>query len=391
MKTPTLTLLLALTAATAAAEDLRLEQRTLRDPGMHDVESHTLLVPEGWTLEGGVTWTPEITSAYVHVDATVTAPDGRQVGFHPSGSYTWVESNMNVPRPRPGQWTGGKLFADPGRGPEDYVLHDVLPEHRPEARLARVVDVSAVEEVERSWREMMAPNLEQERNLNRMNQSMGLDGGTTTTIRVPVVRVRYREDGCWWEEDFSLLYMAMESSFQDGWGGWYRGTDWMVYSVRSLRAPKGELDEATPLLRTVAGSLRTTRRWQAMIDELNAQLLKIRQRAHRVTMREVQKRSQILYETSDEIMEMRQEGWKRTQASNDRIAKAWSNTMHGVDDYELPDGTVRTLDSGYDHVFTDKSGGFLFTNDALLDPNVGSTTEWTRIDPITPTGDAANR
>ena len=51
-------------------------------------------------------------------------------------------------------------------------------------------------------------------------------------------------------------------------------------------------------------------------------------------------------------------------------------------DYQLPDGTTRSLDSSYDHVYTNSMGDFLFTDDANFEPNVHSTQNWDRVEPL---------
>ena len=75
------------TAQTEAAgdEEVLLTTVTLRDPGNRNMASHTVLVPKGWQTRGGVTWTPEVSMAYVHLEAAISAEDGREVVFYPNG------------------------------------------------------------------------------------------------------------------------------------------------------------------------------------------------------------------------------------------------------------------------------------------------------------------
>tara|TARA_R110002126_G_scaffold16625_2_gene66303 strand:- start:4559 stop:5758 length:1200 start_codon:yes stop_codon:yes gene_type:complete len=371
-------------------ESMHLGKHTLRDPGNQNMESHTVLVPEGWTLEGGVTWTPENAIAYVHVDATVAGPDGHAVEYHPNGSYTYFETSLQFPQPEIGATVEGKTFLSPSETPREYVRNTLLPAARPKARHAKVTRVREVKEVRQVWEDLLGPMIREQEQMNAMNAFTGLTMQVKTTIAAPRIRVRYTENGTQFEEDFVFLMFRMDSVYDDGWS-YFRSTDWSVFDVRSARAPKGKLDDSLPLLTTIANSLKPTRRWQAMIDELNAYILKLRQKTHEITMREIRKRSAIIAKQGDDWLESHNESWKKSQQSNDRLNRAWSNTMHGVDDYELPDGSVESLDSGYENVYTDNGGNFLFTNDHLNDPNVGSTIEWTRIEPIAPMGGAANR
>ena len=121
---------------------------------------------------------------------------------------------------------------------------------------------------------------------------------------------------------------------------------------------------------------------QAMISELNRTLMRFRAETARVTMREVEKRTKIIADAGDEILAMHRESWEQQQATSDRVARAWSNAIRGVDDYQLPNGTTRSLDNSYDHVFTNALGEFVFSNDPMFDPNKNSSQTWERINRV---------
>ena len=59
-----------------------LERVTLRDPAVDNIESHEMLVPRGWNVQGEPFWTPETFRSFVHLTLRMTAPDGREVSWH---------------------------------------------------------------------------------------------------------------------------------------------------------------------------------------------------------------------------------------------------------------------------------------------------------------------
>ncbi|MCP3918661.1 MAG: hypothetical protein GY711_24205 [bacterium] len=377
--------------ATSDDAPLRLVRTALRDPGTNNIESHTLLVPEGWRTEGGVSWTPEQTWAYVHVDMGVSAEDGREARFLPAGSFTYGEGpGMQQFLPPVGQIGNGKICMPPPQAPADFAAQFVLPRTRPEARDVEVVSVSELEDVAAEWNRTFAPVFEQQRQSNAMSQQMGMHSSVQTQVWVPLVRLSYTEGGRAYEEEISFAFVMMSSRMDSGFGQSFSTWDWSVHDVRSHRALRGRLDAERPLLRTITASLKPTRRWKSMIDELNAYILKLQRQTHRVTMREIQKRSKMIAETGDEIRAMQRDSWEKYNASNDRINRAFNNVIKDVDDYVLPDGSTQSLDSSYEHVYTDGSDTFLFTDDHLFDPNIGSTKDWTRLEPVQPMGGAAN-
>ncbi len=377
-----------LAAAPGAGTVLR--QVALHDPGTGGMESHHLLAPEGWRVSGGVEWTPMVLLAYVHLDAAATAPDGREARFHRNGSYTYFDTNMQIPRSREGELAGGKIWTKPPPAIADFIAAKVLPEARPDAEGVRVVASENMGDYAATWERALAPLLEQQRMMNQFAQAAGAGFSTEMRVAAPRVRLAYTEKGEPFEEDFVLIHIHNDIAV-NSFGQWMRGADWSVYDVRSMRAPAGELDASLPLLQTVVASARPTEQWSAMLARLNQNLAETRRRGHEVTMRMIRETSEKIAETGDDIRAMNREGWDRQQEASAQLSRAWSNTMLGVDDYEMPDGSTRSLDSSFEHVFTNEIGDFVFTRDPGFDPNQHSTQSWSKLAPVTPFGGAANR
>jgi len=375
-------------AVTAPEGAVVLEKHIVPDPGTGGIDSHTLLTPAGWSKDLEIEWRPALQVGFVNLVGAVSDRNGQEARFHRMQTHTHFETNnrFNQPTARPGQLANGKVWQRPPSTAAAYATEVLLPQTRPGARNVQVVKTEEVESVARTWKKMFASELQREAQFNRMASGVQ----AKTHIAVPRVRVRYDENGSSYEEEFSFIFFGTFTSMSS-MGTWFRGADWMVSDVKSVRAKQGELDNARPMLRTIVQSVRMTPKWHAMYAELVKYILDMRRRNHQITMQHMRKRSELIRKTNDDIMAMHRDSFNKQQASSDRLQRAWSNTMLGVDDYKLPDGTTRSLDSSYEHVYTNGSDQFIFTNDALFQPNVHSTQEWTRITPMNPTGSAAWR
>lgn len=379
----------AMSPSVAAPEGaVVLEKHTVPDPGTGGIDSHTLLTPTGWSKDLEIEWRPALQVGFVNLVGAVSDRSGQEARFHRMQTHTHFETNnrFNQPTTRPGQLANGKVWQRPPSTAAAYATEVLLPQTRPAARNVQIVKTEEVESVARTWKKMFATELQREAQLNRMGGGVQAQ----THIAVPRVRVRYDENGSSYEEEFTFIFFGTFTSMSS-MGTWFRGADWMVSDVKSVRAKKGELDNVRPMLRTIVQSVRMTPKWHAMYQELVKYVLQMRRRQHQITMQHMRKRSEMIRKNGEEIMAMHRDSYKKQQASSDRLHRAWSNTMRGVDDYQLPDGTTRSLDSSYEHVYTNGSDQFIFTNDALFQPNVHSTQEWTRITPLNPTGSAAWR
>ena len=122
MKPLATTLLLALAATASASDDVKLSVHTFQDPGSRGMDSHTVLVPEGWKVEGGAFWANQ---RYFNVlpsqDVAVTAPDGRSVRVEPTmmAKDFIPPANLGMQRPQRGASDNGyPILPMPGDLPE---------------------------------------------------------------------------------------------------------------------------------------------------------------------------------------------------------------------------------------------------------------------------------
>ena len=76
------------------------------------------------------------------------------------------------------------------------------------------------------------------------------------------------------------------------------------------------------------------------------------------------------------------EAWENQQASQDRIAQAWSQTMRGVETFAEPGGAATVeLQSGFDNAWSNGVGEYVLSDRPSFNPNTVFTNQnWTRME-----------
>jgi hypothetical protein len=74
--------------------------------------------------------------------------------------------------------------------------------------------------------------------------------------------------------------------------------------------------------------------------------------------------------------------WENQQASQDRIAEAWSQTMRGVETFVDPGNASQVeLRSGFDNAWSDGVGEYVLSGRPSFTPNTVFTNQnWTRME-----------
>ncbi|MCC5806312.1 MAG: hypothetical protein JJU00_08280 [Opitutales bacterium] len=385
-----------------SSSHLRLYLREVRDPGMEDMVSHTVLVPEGWVLQGGVVWTPG-RKPFVNNNVGVVGPDGREVWFLPSGNYTYARIPPGLAQymamqgqvmPPPGTLQAdGSVWSPPPRDAGEYVLRDLLPKGRPHARGARVVDVEHLEDIEMAMRELLAPVIQQLEQSIMLGRREGMDG--RFSLRLEAITVEYEEDGTRFREGIPVFLMMSEFVSPDisgAFGGPTVNYNWSAAPLLAARAPVSKYEESEALFIAVVNSMRPTMDWQARIDELERRISQMEHEQRMNSIREFGRVQSEIARTNMEISEMQQSSFEQRMASQDRMSRSFSNAVRDVDDFRRPDGGSVSLPSHYNHVYSDSQGGYLLSKDPHFDPNrLDQRGGWQRIEPVRPTGGAANK
>jgi len=330
----------------APAGTMKFTRLGVKDPGINNIEAFSFLIPAGWKSEGGIQWFPDY-SILANLLMKITDPQtGAQVEFLPIQNFTWLDHPVMAMRP--GTNYMGNIVYQPVQDVPQFIQLFYMPKALPHLQQARPIakeDLTKVaDQVKNMW------------------------GGQAD---VKSARVRYEyagAGGASWEEDVYVTLVYTQSQM-----GWF----WSVTSAHSLRAPKGQLDKMAPLMMAMVNSSRMNPEWyggymyvqKLFMDRMNQGI------------KNAAAISATITKNSEEIRQMYSDSYKQRCESQDRISQSFSEYIRGVDTYKNPyeDRPVQ-LPSGYNDAWVNSQGEYILSAQAGFDPNVGSTTEWRRMD-----------
>lgn len=385
--------------APAAASPSRVVMKlhTFTDPKSGNMPSHQILVPEGWTAEGGAFWAdPQHFFKWLPSQSIrLTAPDGRMVYYEPSLWATkFIPSaqaaQLNVPLPAEGAPSGGLLTMTMPQSPEEWrrLIERSIRNEFPTATAVRVDPVERAPELDAQVQKIVAPIAQmQQQDPNRAAMAaqgfaVNMGGAGLSAL------AHYTLDGRAY--DHLVVLATIHIASQSPVGVEYK---WWVEPCVHYRAPAGRLTLELPMMMAVAQSLRTTPEWGKMKAELaqrmhqfdreairrNGELMAESQRdfarqqnaLHAQRMRDIDARGQQIARRGSEIAQM----YNATNAnsSSDKGHESFVKAMREVTDYKAADGTDAPsvqLPSHYDHVYGNSRNEFILTNDGTYDPNL---------------------
>lgn len=327
--------------------EVRLEKVSVFDPAAGG-EAFTFLKPSGWSVEGGVVWRHDLanlaSSAF-----QVRNPGGIEgIEVFPIVPYTWQEGGVAFfPQ---GKIYLGSVVQPPIFEPAEFIGRMVLPAFRGQLN-PRIID----------WSETPGVSAEVARAVQ--------EAGISKTVRSGRVRVEYSLDGTPVHEDFYVTLVFSQTPL----GPFIL---WAPERLYSFRARRGELDSVSPLLHTVVSSTQINRRW---LNEY-LQVVALWEKGQMQAIRNAGEISRIIAQVSDEIQAITSETFEQQQATNDRVSRQYSEMIRGVEHYDDPFKSEEVeLPSGYESVWASETGEYILSNNALLDPNLGSIVNWQRL------------
>jgi hypothetical protein len=322
------------------------------------------LAPTDWRIEGGVRWNLPLQCqaelATVHVRAL--APEG-DLGFEilPSRVWRWSDDPTELDYWRMSAGPGNQCAIAPPMAAAEFLTQSLPGTFRPP------FEVVAIEPMP----EMAAALAAEAQQLAAMSTPFQTDAAR--------LRVRYDEGAT--EEWLSagVLQMAMQvmSSGAALQGRMAMTTQYISSASRvfGFRAPAGRLDEQERLFATMVASVQVNPAWDAALNRLALNLAQIQ-------IQSAAERSRIWSEATAEVSRIRMEAWENQQASQDRIAQAWSQTMRGVETFVEPgEAATVELQSGFDNAWSNGVGEYVLSDRPSFNPNLVFTNQnWTRME-----------
>jgi len=344
-------ILCALGAVEASGQTMKFNKVSIRDPMVNNIDSASLLVPEGWKLEGGVVWMP-LFSMQANLLVRVSDPKtGASVDMLPAQQFNFPTQNMGGLAMQPGSNWMGSVLLPPPRNAAEFVQTVYIPgplAHLRTARLVKADDMPKLAEI----------------------ASRGVPGNLT--FQCARLRYAYDINGRAWEED---VYTTLTFSPQNGWTAMW----WC--SAYAMRAPAGQLDAMTPILTVPVQSTRTTLEWYAMLEEVRKVFRNGQIQGQQDQIRFQQQWTQYRAQATA----AHQQAWQERQASQDRQNFAVREILGGVETYKNPfESHAVQLPHGYNNYWVNAQGTYVMTSDPNFDPRPGTTDDWRRMDRYAP-------
>ena len=337
-------------AAAAAAPPVLLQHRGIQDPA-YQTTAYFLLVPEGGRLDGSVSFLPAPSLARTTVIAARNVADTRGV-YLLTGEATYTygtgpvwEMFLNSPS---FQGTYNGMHVAPPAAAADYLRQSVLPVLRRQHPDYAIHDIRPDSEAAEQVRRLDAASPH--------GQAILQVGGR---YQYDAIRFRGRctVGGQAVEADGSLILTCLMQS-SDGMNTSYL---WGVTGLSILYAEAGRLAALTPLLRSVARSVRMNPAWYT------------RMQSHRYRL------WQKALDAQAEIGEIITRNNERLR-DRDRIYAGFSEYLRGTDVYRDPhSGNYFELESGRDHVWFNRNGDVIYSDNPNYSPNTDprfNTQDW---------------
>lgn len=328
--------------ATGQPDALRFRKVEFRDVTMGGVPAYTMLVPDGWTVDGHIEWSNE-RPPYPQQKIKITAPDQSSISFNPVAKFEWFETTPGAPMP-------GRQGEPPPKDIAAWIMA-FIAEHNTQARDLRLMR----DERDTAAEAAMVAQAKQ----------------TGVPIRGSwekhVITFRFVEGGVPFTEELRVTYATLPPTpTQHMTFG-----SWMLFTDSDVRAPAAAWERLKPVLDASVASLRTVPEW---FTQQQLVLMDITRRNHAIGMEEIRKRGEHYSRMSDESFA----AWKRSVAIGDKQQNDRINAIREVDDFRDTDGLPVKLPIHYKHYYGDGKGNYLMTNGTLDRPG----SEWTPLEPI---------
>ncbi len=326
------------------------------------MEAYSILIPKGWKSEGGIKWlvgNPCMAEA-IQNRVTVTSPDGAfALNIYPQQQWDWWDDQMMLQTQM--QQAQNPVFRrctisqpmDAGQFLQGPMAQEIG---------AQVTKVEPSEELNNALRQ-------QAQAANQQYQQAGVSIESRPSAVIGTLRYADGSAGV------ALCAIAMTVSWMPNYmtGGQSASYSCQATQKFALKCPAGKEEEARKLLSTVMTSLRINPEWQSGVQRMVSNVAAMEQN-------ETRKRQQIWHDAQNDIAQSQQRSWENQQASQDRIAESWGQTLRGVETWSDPGGGKVELSAGYNEAWSKPDGTYILSNDPLFDPNVAFQESWKKLE-----------
>lgn len=358
-------------------------------------EAFSVLLPRGWSHEGGVVWKglQECRGEMVGARWSVTSPDGA-IRYQVLPVHVWGSASdpthlqlMHMARQQGGCEVGGVVDAT------QYLRDVFLPR---ELQGATIVDVRDNAPATQALRDGIRQNYAA---LTQYNA-----GGRSEFSADAVIANLSWPDGT---EGIALVsvFNGVTTTVNPYTGMAQQLTNSNAPERSVLRFPASRRAEAEAILANIKSSYRTNPEWQTAV---NGYFVRMRQqqdvihhqrmqalaaqtaantRAHQQRMADIQRQGAAntqRFEQRMAAMDANMRSWEAQQSSQDRMHTTFVQSIREVQTWQGGDGKVE-LSSGYDQAWSRGDGTYILSNSPSFDPRaVLQDQQWQELKPAKP-------
>src|SRR5579862_5541453 len=318
-------------ASESTGTQIRLALHKVMDTTGTGKVAGTYLLPDGYSATDEIKWIPDDYLTPVVGSSTLKSSDGRVVIESMSG----LETNF-------GHSPAGAFGVDPPESVSGFLLRAWKKAHSD-------LKFTVIDKQDSD-----IPDATQNGAGFRMFGKRG------------VIKLQYVKDGATYQvKSHARIDVMTTIPETTAIGGTMYEGGWVISNAYTVTAPKEQLPEAMKLFGIVLASYRIDPHFFNTV----MQARDIIQRNFYGRLGQIMETSRIISQTNDEISASIDSAYKATQATEDREATNFDDTIRGIDRYQESEGDV-SLPSGYAHAWSDGNGTYIVTDQALYDPNV---------------------
>jgi len=329
------------------------------------MEVYRMLVPKGWTFEGGLTWNftknpPESFTPY-----TITSPDGHSV------IQSFLRINLHWspdPMAQANNAQMGATIMQP-LGAIDFLQRVFFTQARPGVTDFKVLESQPLPALAQYTLQVgnMMLQLFGQISPFRFAYDFRADAGR--------VKVEYSTNGRKIVEDFSATTTYFITNAPTMSGTYVQDVSWSA-NVTAFRAPAEELTSKVRMFQIAVYSKLENPAFYVSQTRLAAMITRENLRQQQAIFARYRQIRQTLAECDDIIMQV----YQNKSASFDRMFDNYSQALRGVDTYVDPVNNWKIeLPTGYSNAWTNGSD-YVFSDSPSYNPNIGGPGgSWTQM------------
>ena len=354
-------MLAGVAASGTQAAEFRLRRHEVVDTAGFGYPALEVLIPAGWNGAGQVIWQQTSAGPDARIAFQATAPDGKAVIelFPAVIGFQSQDPGLNQAHAMHG------LTVAPVPDVATFVQQAFIPGVRAQAadvRLTGQRDLPELGEAERRRQEYL---------MTRIYQSISpLPFVPQFTATAGAVDLTYRQHDREMHETVTVTVVAMHGQSPGMWGPAAQ-VNWFAIAL-SCRAPAAQMPELAPIFAVVATSLQRSPRWDVDLTRLVATIARQNLQTQQQIFGAMQGIARQQQSFGDEMFA----SWQERERTRDRVFERWSEANRGVTSWQDPvGGSIVESPGHYGHGWS-SGGEYIFTDDPLFNPNVGSTRDW---------------